>query len=1234
MTSPQELLKEHNPFLSHTESNPWNILHPHISTIHKNHFNTIIKKLEIFRENPSNPQALLIQGSSGTGKTHLLGQIFKYCFAKENTSLCANIRIPILDTTAPMQHLLREIIINLNKNVSLGYSQFHLIISRIIITYLTEELGRTKKITTVENDYSTFFTLQKGSGTIADQLAASLTKWFVPKHLELDKDLVSTLFLCCNYDPKVAAIGKKWLMGDKLMPDEIHTLGFDYLCNNEEIALQKLTALAHILTTYHLPLILSFDISSTNPGDEDEKALSHVLDTVIYDCPGLFPLISSEPEYWKDITTHLTPKSREIIEKNTLHLENCSKEESKTLIETYLHFGLPYESHPKESEDATNWFMTQIKGIELANLSPQNVISHANQILSESIHLSEKGNKPIPDDDERGINYATLASTSYDREEWEYVIEHYETLSDQYKTAEIFFKIGDAYFKLKKYTKAEVAYSECLALDPSYPYANERFGICLVHKREYDYAINYFKKSIEVGSDDERALSYLDLAHIYYDLGELEKALENYENAIEINEQYKAAEFYSKIGSAFLRLEDYAKAQTAYQECLAINPSYPNANLWLGMCLSDMGEYDSATTHFEKSLEVGSESEIALSCAGLGNIYYDCEHWEKAIEYYENAMRRDCLYKTSKIFFRIGNAYGKMQNYAKAETALRECLVRNPSYPGANTMLGRCLEFQEKYDEAIFWHQKGIEFATDEESRAFGYEFLGNLYYEMKKWECAIENYEHAGRLSNKQKNAKNFFNIGISYHNLKNEGKAETAFRESLALNPSSINTIINLGTSLLRQKKYDEAILYYTNGIELSTDDEKRGLLYANLGYIFYKKEEWKCAIENYENAIQLSNQQNNVKNLIQIASAYEELEDYAKAEATYRKCLTLDSSYPDAYIKLGLCFESQEKDDEAILCYTNGIECSRNDKERALCSKLLGDLYFDLGEWKCAIENYENAQILDDQYKTDEMFFNIGYAYGQSGDYAKAKIIFDEYLALNAAYLDINTCIGACFHLLGEDEDSLSGFKDNKHYTEDLPTDRYGKAASAYAERGTICWNKEEWEGVIENYGDAIRISDQYKTAEIFFRIGSAYAHSKDYVKAEIAFRECFALDSSYQYVNASLGTCLYLLGKYDEAINCFENECEFYADGSEENAFLCECIGDVYYNSEKWEKAIENYEAAIRQHKTAEIFFKIGSAYEQLEDYAKAEVAYRECLALNPSHSDVNAHLVVCLEAQET
>jgi tetratricopeptide (TPR) repeat protein len=364
--------------------------------------------------------------------------------------------------------------------------------------------------------------------------------------------------------------------------------------------------------------------------------------------------------------------------------------------------------------------------------------------------------------------------------------------------------------------------------------------------------------------------------------------------------------------------------------------------------------------------------------------------------------------------------------------------------------------------------------------------------------------------------------------YNFYNKGeyvKAEKIYRKYLARDDSNSDATIMVGICLAHQGKFDEAIPYLKSGSELSTNDEERSIAYVNLAYSYYIKKEWKEAIENYEIAIGLSKNQKISGNFFNLASAYYELQDYVKAETTFRKSLALNSSYLPANINLGASLLHQGKYDEAIHYYQKAIELSTDDKQCSLLYENIGEIFLHREQWQKAIEIYEIVIQLNNGKKTTGNFLCLGFAHEKVKNYAEAESAYRGFLALDPANLAVNIRLGTCLAHQGRNDEAIPFFK------------------------------------------LSIKLSTHDKErADANFRIGSAYFNLKEYAKAEDAYRESLALEPCDPYVHTLLGTCLVYMGKDDEAIQCYQKAIEVSTDDEERNV-ASEKLEELYAEKEK-------------------------------------------------------------------
>jgi tetratricopeptide (TPR) repeat protein len=640
---------------------------------------------------------------------------------------------------------------------------------------------------------------------------------------------------------------------------------------------------------------------------------------------------------------------------------------------------------------------------------------------------------------------------------------------------------------------------------------------------------------------------------------------------------------------------EYAQAEGAYRMYLAFDPSDPDANIMLGTCLARQGKYDEAIRYFQQGIELSiDDKERAGAYFEIGSIYdklkdyakndeathcyekgsklekedeeraldheiradfhFDRDEWEEAIENYEAVIRLSTEQKTAGNFNNLDFVYEELKEYVRAEIGYREHFAFDPSDPGANIKLDRCLVelgitfgLKETYYEAIPYLKSTIEMSTSEEERGLAYKHLGTAYMQLKGY------------------------------------ANAEVAFRECLAIDPSVPDVHIMLGSCLRYQEKYEEAAQCYQKAIEVSTDNEKRSLAHVQLGDVYRK------------------------------------LDDYVKAEIAYREALALDSSNPDVHSILGSCLRYQEKNDEAILCYQKAIKRISNKEERAWPHECLADIYFCKKEWKEAIKHYKAAIRLDDEYKTTGNVLNLGSAYEELGEYAKAEKEYLKALDIYHRLSDPNIKLANCLIVQGRNSGNLRKYAESIYFlkvahnycidedeliliyeyleTVYMQLEAYEEAEDTFRDfllldsleaypnmmLGTFLVCQERYDEGISHYQKAIDFAKKDRERiTAYAKLGAAYDELKDHERAQAAYRECLALDSSYVPANLNFGTSLLHQGKSEEAIPYFEKVLECGND--DERSFASEKLKDL--NAEK-KKGRRNSETSSRRNVTAHI-----------------------------------------------
>jgi tetratricopeptide (TPR) repeat protein len=132
---------------------------------------------------------------------------------------------------------------------------------------------------------------------------------------------------------------------------------------------------------------------------------------------------------------------------------------------------------------------------------------------------------------------------------------------------ELYCILGHRHMKLNDLRTASSFLEKALHLEPDSGVANRLYGLLLINQNQFDEAIAYCNKSLELNSRDYVALY--------------------------------------RRGLAYSGKRNFEEAKLDFSEVLAIAPDYSQANLKLGEVHYELGEYEAARGHWKEAVAKG-----------------------------------------------------------------------------------------------------------------------------------------------------------------------------------------------------------------------------------------------------------------------------------------------------------------------------------------------------------------------------------------------------------------------------------------------------------------------------------------------------------------------------------------------------------------------------------------------------------------------------------------------------
>ena len=530
----------------------------------------------------------------------------------------------------------------------------------------------------------------------------------------------------------------------------------------------------------------------------------------------------------------------------------------------------------------------------------------------------------------------------------------------------------------------------------------------------------------------------------------------------------------------------------------------------------------------------------------LGRAYNNIEEYEKGLEILksiENEVGDTALWN-----WRIGYSYFFLEDYTKAEKHfLKVCEQEPDDEKACDFLVGTYIALGE------------IEEENGNSEKAIEYAFEAKKYAKTRGNKIDTEIF------------------LASLYNRHMRYVEAEEILRPILAKNKRDVEGNYELGYSLFKQERYEEALEYFLKLEKLDYADE---WLYQKIGICYKNLDEKEEALKYYLKAVELDEE--DTYSMSDIAWLYNVLGKYEEGLKYLEKLEELGQDDAWTNGEFGYCLSRLERHEEAIKKLNHALEVEDEEKDIAHIHSLLGWSYRQLEDYDKALEHYiqskENGR--DSAWINDE----IGYCYKKKSDLKKAL----EFYLLAEKYdkndLDLVSEIAWVYSILGEYKEGLK-----------------------YTERAVKLGRNDAWINI--QYGACLANSNRFQEAIEKLE----YALSLDEEK-----------DLAFAY--SQLGWCYRLLGDYEKALR-------YHIKSQEEgrnDAWINFEIAICYENLNDYEKALEYALISYELDKDeVNVLSEIGWLYNYMGKYEDALPFLLRAQELGRNDEGINTEIAVSL-----
>jgi len=432
----------------------------------------------------------------------------------------------------------------------------------------------------------------------------------------------------------------------------------------------------------------------------------------------------------------------------------------------------------------------------------------------------------------------------------------------------------------------------------------------------------------------------------------------------------------------------------------------------------------------------------------------------------------------SEALYRLGLAYLKLGEPAKAVPPLRALVKKNLAAVDATVLLARALRLSGEVDEARSLLDAAIASLPGESALRSE---RGLLARWLNDNDGAIDAYRKAVELA--PKDAELRFNLGEALHKRGKLDPAIASYREALNLNPELAAAQVNLGKALADKGLYVDAKDVLTAAARKTLTDPEA---HYNLAVLLMREDNVQLAIAEYERALAIDPRHALAHNNLGVA--LDGIGNHQRASEEFRKAIATDPRYVEAHFNLGLSYFRLGDNLRATRQFEKALELEPRQASDPYVQ--LGNLYLQQGKRDRAVEAFKRAiaAMKDNRHPTTDAYRGLALAYR----------------GLHKPEEAVNTL---------------------KIAVEAFPRDPSAHAALAEAEvaQGNL-------PAAIEEYGKRLKLEP---TTEAKLELAQVYARHRQSAPAESLYQQVLKENPQDRGALLGISDLQLALGRYDEA-----------------------------------------------------------------------------------------------------
>lgn len=371
--------------------------------------------------------------------------------------------------------------------------------------------------------------------------------------------------------------------------------------------------------------------------------------------------------------------------------------------------------------------------------------------------------------------------------------------------------------------------------------------------------------------------------------------------------------------------------------------------------------------------------------------------------------------------------------------------------------------------------------------------------------------------------------------------------------------------------------------------------------LGLIAYQTGRHAEAAQAIQQAISIQEQPQYHNHL---GAVYATLEQYAPAEASFRRALTCNPADPQAHYNLAALLGRLDRKSEAVESYRESVRLSPRFAEAHFN---MGNVLRDLNRLPEAEAAYAAAVAARPNYV--KALSSLAATQSLLGNFDKTEPLWQRILSIQPDHVEALYRLGSLYQL----QDRLAEAAPLLQRAVNLDPSH----SAAQSNLGCVYRGLKELDRAEQCLRLALSIKPDFPAALV--NLASLLHDRKDYEAAAAYCRKALELDPDSYAANFNLGSGYHAQKQYEPALKAFRKAIEIDPDSADAAANL----GATLQMSGRVDEAIEQLQKAIAldpHHALAHCC--MGGALEQTGRNEEALAAYDESLRINPESAETH------------